>query len=288
MEELGIRLQNSPAYTLNDMLKTLYHEGTRMKCRNILRKNASLKNIYSEKDRCFIVGNGPSLEKQDLSFLANEHVFVVNWFYKHESFHKISPEYYSFIDQYALTDYKYGLYSRYSEWWRQLNKALEKSSRTKLFLSLNNVDSVVKHHLFKNTDVYYLLPSLDMNKYGIRKVDLCGRIPSGISVIIASMLIAYYVGFRNMILIGCDCSWAAFPVTKKEHFYSEDYHGRVGTFGRVETFEYEKILSCTLDDVRGYRVVKNFLVPRGCKIYNATHGGFLDIFPRVEYEQLFK
>ena len=36
--------------------------------------------------RCFVVGNGPSLNEQDLSLLAEEYVFTVNELMRHERF----------------------------------------------------------------------------------------------------------------------------------------------------------------------------------------------------------
>ena len=257
---------------------TAYHGYTCASYQNVLKKNAPLKNIYSEKDRCFIVGNGPSLAKQDLSPLANEHVFVVNWFYKHKQFREILPEYYTFTSPYAFTDFKYGVYSEFAKWWRELSDALnETRGRTKLFLPLNQIDFCVRNHLFENADVHFLLTSLPMDKYGIRKVNLCGCIPSGASTVGINMLIAYYMGFRNMILIGCDCSWAALR-SEDAHFYPEKIH---------PPSKYEQVLRDAMDQFAGYRILRNFLVPRGCKVHDATEGGFLDVFPKVKYEELF-
>jgi hypothetical protein len=39
---------------------------------------------------------------------------------------------------------------------------------------------------------------------------------------------------------------------------------------------------------REYRHVREFALARGCRIYNATRGGFLDVFPRVTYEKLLE
>ena len=290
--DMSTRLQKSPISILNDAIMTFYGKYVRVRYRNVLRKNLHFKNIYSKNDRCFIVGNVPSLTKQDLSLLVNEHVFVVNWFYKHELFHEISPEYYSFISPFGLIEYKYGP-SRFS-WWRELDEALTKNhGRTKLFLPLNLMDFCAKNHLFKNVDVYYLFPCLGI-KYGIKKIDLTGPI-YGLNSVLSSMLLAYYMGFRNMILIGCDCSWAAEPdkygeQVDGEHFYPEGSESiYFGDSRRYTKSEWrERVRRATSGLFEDYRVIKNFLASKECKVYNATHGGFLDIFPRVEYEKLFK
>ena len=50
----------------------------------------SFKNIHAG-ERCFLVGNGPSINKTDLSLLKNENTFGFSRVYFHETF---SPKYY--------------------------------------------------------------------------------------------------------------------------------------------------------------------------------------------------
>ena len=45
--------------------------------RALVGSNAEFKDIHKGQ-RCFIVGNGPSLNDEDLSLLENEYVFTVN------------------------------------------------------------------------------------------------------------------------------------------------------------------------------------------------------------------
>jgi len=280
LEKIGDRLEFSPAGVFNDVARAVYHEYVRARYSDVLKKNASLKNIYSENDRCFLVGNGPSLVRQDLSLLANEHVFVVNWFHKHKLYHKISPEYHVHIAPLFPDFFWGGISSKQLGWRRELEEAIAKTrGRTKLFLSLNQIEQVAKNRLFKNVDVYYLLPSLAMERWGIRKIDLTGGIPSRINSIYLCMLMAYYMGFRKMILIGCDCSLAA--GTSYTHFYGPEPDS-------PPKVTPEQALKYSSELFKGYRIIGNFLASKGCKVYNATDGGFLEVFPRVKYEQLFK
>jgi len=281
LSDVSLGLRNSGLEILNDIIMRFYGSYVGMRYHNILKRNARFKDIYSEDDRCFIVGNGPSLAKQDLSPLAGEHVFVMNWFYQHKQFREISPEYYTFISPFAFTDYKsydnYGMYSKFSELWRGLDEALTKTRRkTNLFLLLNQMEFVSKNNFFKQADMYYLLPFLTI-KHGIRRVDLTGA-TYGIGTAPFSMLLAYYMGFKNIFLIGCDCSWAA-DCSEEKHFYSAKFYPES---------KYEQMLKDTLELFACYRIIGNFLTSKGCKVYDATEGGFLDIFPKVKYEQLFK
>jgi hypothetical protein len=62
---------------------------------DILSKNDILRNRHKGK-RCFIIGTGPSIQGQDLSPLCSEICFVLNFFYLHPEYKKISPDYYVF------------------------------------------------------------------------------------------------------------------------------------------------------------------------------------------------
>lgn len=42
-----------------------------------------MKDIYKRK-RAFILGNGPSINQQDLTLLRDETTFVANWFINHK------------------------------------------------------------------------------------------------------------------------------------------------------------------------------------------------------------
>lgn len=64
---------------------------------DILRKNVELKSIYNNK-RCFIIGNGPSINSQDLKLLKDEYTFVVNPFFEFKDYEAVHPKFYCLID----------------------------------------------------------------------------------------------------------------------------------------------------------------------------------------------
>ena len=56
--------------------------------KDLVAKNSELKDIHKCK-RCFILGNGPSIKKENLKPLKNEIVFALNNFYVHDDFAEI-------------------------------------------------------------------------------------------------------------------------------------------------------------------------------------------------------
>jgi hypothetical protein len=90
-----------------------------------LERNKELKNKHLGQ-RCFIVGNGPSIKQQDLTLLANEWTFCVNHFYRHPQIEDIKPKYYTIIDPKLIT----------GEWpVSMLDEIIEKCPQAKFFLS---------------------------------------------------------------------------------------------------------------------------------------------------------
>ncbi|WEZ85815.1 hypothetical protein P6U16_22625 (plasmid) [Rhizobium sp. 32-5/1] len=51
------------------------------------------RNCHAGK-RAFIIGNGPSINGQDLTLLKDEITFATNWFINHPNFSAINPDYY--------------------------------------------------------------------------------------------------------------------------------------------------------------------------------------------------
>ena len=62
-----------------------------------LLRNIELKDIYTGQ-RCFVLGNGPSLNNQKIELLKDEVVFMVNRSFLDPRYADISPKYHVIID----------------------------------------------------------------------------------------------------------------------------------------------------------------------------------------------
>src|SRR4051794_826279 len=60
-------------------------------------RNIELRDLHKGQ-RCFILCNGPSVKRQDIAGLRNEHVFSVSSGYHHPDYSIISPVYH-FVPQ---------------------------------------------------------------------------------------------------------------------------------------------------------------------------------------------
>jgi hypothetical protein len=82
---------------------------------------------------------------------------------------------------------------------------------------------------------------------------------------------AAYMGFNEIYLIGADCNYSVDE--NKQHFMKSGYYAtNYATIGNEMLFAYS--------------VAKKELDKMGVKVYNATRGGMLEKFPRVDLDEV--
>jgi len=246
--------------------------------RRELERNRIFYNIHREQ-RCFILATGPSIQKQDLAPLQNEVCIAVSNFFVHQLFSAIQPKYY------CVSGYhKPASESDWLNWIRQIETCIGTAT---LFLSVGDRERIMRHELFIDKSLHYLLLDLPLQKMLKHRIDVTRSILSPQSVSIMALQLAVYMGFQKIYLLGCDHDWL-FHINKSVHFYEEKNHTLV-TSGYNEWFGEDFGSYCydcsTLWEQ--YKWIRRVASERGIEIFNATEGGVLDVFPLVCYEKLF-
>ena len=215
------------------------------------------RNIHKGK-RCFIIGNGPSLRIEDLDLLRqyNDICFGSNMIYQAYKRTVWRPDYY------VLADYI---------GWKKVNEydtaVFLQSKKTFIAEFYFN-----EYSLPQNVVQFNLFPFKDNRGFS---GDIADYVYSGGTVTYAAMQIAVYMGFEKIYLLGCDCG--------NDHFYGKRENSYVSTSDRswdATTFNVSYWLAA-------YRIAKDYADSHGIKIYNATRGGALEIFERVDFDSLF-
>ena len=240
------------------------------------RRLAPLKNRYFGQ-RCFIMGNGPSLNEMELDRFANEHVWCTNRAYL--LFDRISwrPGFYTSGDRRVVPDIADEL--------SELPKILPK---TMFFWPL-----AVRRAagLPPSSNVYWFREEMvdleSAQKRGFSR-DCADYVVHPCTVTITALQLASYLGFDPIYLIGCDTNYVIPKSTKvdKENDYlltsTEDDDPNhfdssyFGTGAKWHSPHPEYML-------RHYECVEEMCRPEGPRIFNATVGGKLEVFPRVNY-----
>ncbi len=242
------------------------------------------------------MGNGPSLNKMDLGLFQNEIVFASNGVFL--LFPKIAwrPKYYSCVDTRVLPD----IAMEIEEMLRHhpsiegfFPEKLPQYDGTKRVLDTRDIlPGLSNVHFFHQRPM--ILKNLPRSSFTIGSG---GPLCAPKTVTIGLMQIAVIMGFSEIILIGCDTSYTIPKSVVQEGTLVPDgsgarllltstqdddqNHFTPSYFGAGKKWHHPK----TEQMIRHYTLAKEVLDSSGVAVYNATIGGQLEVFPRVDYRE---
>jgi len=226
-----------------------------------IRQLRALRDIHKGQ-RCFILGNGPSLRQMDLSPLKNEITFGLNRIYLLFPEMGFETSYFVAINSLVI--------EQCAEEIRQLGMPKFITWRGRKWL--RQAPGV----LFLDTD-YTDPPTFS--------TDVSGRVFEGSTVTYVAMQIAFHMGFEEVILIGVDHSFSSkgkpnetvISAGEDTNHFSPRYFDR-GFRWQLPDLEASE---------RAYEMAKEAYERHGRRILDATVGGKLEVFHKVAYESLF-
>lgn len=240
----------------------------------------AMKDKYKGKD-CILMGLGPSLNKTDLSLIRDKYIFTGNSFYLFTDKLNIHPQFYGLSDG--------EVFNSFGDDVLRLDTQLfmARSVEVKYLRNYGYYSKIVKREPIL---IQSLLPEMTESKKFSK--DISEGIYSGWTVIIdIGLQLAYHLGFKRAILIGCDC---AQDQEFGGHFYDTkeftNYVPREKRTGIEEGFkEREDKLRQHAEKfwIPSYQVCKRAWEEDGREIINATVGGALEVFQRRTLEELY-
>lgn len=233
-----------------------------------LIKNGSYRELRAYKNRysgeqCFILATGPSLTLQDCEMLKSEYTFGMN----------------SIIDLFEVTDWRpsfYGIqdinvYGKVKD--KLYNYGLKDifvGSEIGKYYKLPK--SIIKfHNNFLEHRVMYFHKRF-RTKFSN---DAFVTVYDGYTITYSLIQIAAYMGFEKIYLVGCDNNYP-------KEFEQRHFKGcKTAVDDPSSVFSFER---CTI----AYKMAKNYMDRSGLKIFNATRGGKLEIFDRINLEEAIR
>lgn len=250
----------------------------KLKPSRILALNRGLKDTCPSK-RCFVLGNGTSLNRMNLKKLKGEYTFVVNRFFFHPDFDLVNPTYYNHIESIRnLQPYPKDHSCYLDNYYMAIEKAF-RFKQTKLFFNIESKPYVEKNRLFTDHEVYYLAGYESLLTSKTPEADISKPNSFMDGVIYSSICVAAYMGFKTIYLIGCDFDHI---LNKKEaHFHADKEKTLLDGASN-------KDLACNLYlYLSKMERIRSFFEQQGVHIYNAGIGGMTDTFERKKYDDLF-
>lgn len=223
-------------------------------------KIKALKDIH-RRQRCFIIGTGPSLNRTNLSLLKDEIVFGVNTLYRGLDRFGIACKYYAVSDV---------------EVWKSHFESIMALDTTLLLSSDAAKDYLAKKGFYQKFEKSEPLVINDLGPIWSRGWlirDLSKGAYWGYTVITDICLqAAYYMGFKEVYLLGCDSDYSG--MHRFDGLKTECQGG--GAIG-----DWSKIFE-------SYQICKNVYEGDGREIINSTVGGKLEIFRRKPLEEVVR
>ncbi len=213
-------------------------------------------------ERCFIIGNGPSLNQTDLTLLKNEITFGMNKIYLNTIKMGYLPTYMVTVNPLVI------------------------AQSVECLLQMD-VPKFVGHEGLKflpiRDDIIYFMAYSQKHHFAdtIQK-----NIWQGGTVTYCAMQIAYFMGFEEVVLVGVDhyymCNGKPNQTVISEGKDMNHFHPDY----------FSKGMRWQLPDIEAseeaYALAKEAFERRGGRIIDATIGGRLTVFDRIRYADVFK
>ncbi len=245
--------------------------------KEVLDKNADelkkLKGKYTGK-RCFIIGNGPSLTTNDLDKLKNEITFGSNRIFTIYGKTEWRPTFYANQDQVVLE--------------KMLDELSDTISQSELgFISAHNYSLCAEKVKYLD-NVLWLAKrfcSPKNNKYAFSD-DVSKEVIEGLTITYTCMQIAAYMGFSEIYLLGIDHNYPI-EIDDDGNIIKNDDSVKA-YFGDAMVSMSDINLPKVVEMTRAYISAEKHSRANGYRIYNATRGGKLEVFERVDFDKLFE
>jgi hypothetical protein len=237
-----------------------------------LRDNIDLKNCHNNARVC-VVGNGPSIQEQNLKPLANEITFFVNRGFLHSDYEFIKPKYHVFVDP------KMGS----GEWPLSfLDEAAEKNPDVTFLLNARWFCLPEFQECKDKYRIYWLAQTLFIQPWHRRSIDLT-TIGIGGAVVEQGILAALYMGAKNIYFTGVDGNGLCYNlVGKSSHYYGSNPED-IGIGFHAIT----KALAMMSNSCRRWSLIDAYCQRMGAELVNLTDGGIMDCSKRERFQKIF-
>jgi hypothetical protein len=232
------------------------------------------ENKYVDK-KCFIIGAGSSIKRQDLSMLAGQFSITVSNVFVHPEIGAICPMFHVLPNVFQSHGHLYGE-DKFISWFEEMDDKLPKS--TVMVLHALDKPIIKKNRLFLEREVFWYGTKL-WDEGAIVKIDpVC--LPNIWSVSEVALSLAIYFGFSEINLLGFDHDWFNGPMV---YFYDKKDH-KVGIEEKNVSFADSE-----------FQMRRHAFIFKKYKALYALHGNiincnanqntYVDVFPRNSYEE---
>jgi len=219
-------------------------------------------------ESCFIIGSGPSLQIKDLEKIQNKGIatFAPNKIFKIFNETKWRPDYYVVTDR------------RIIEYYQDTIADLSINNKFVAYYGIPSLQKFYNNLKEQGAVLFRMKEANTENKYYDFSEDVGKYVIEGRTVIYAMMQIAVYMGFEKLYIIGVDFSYTdktGYDKENRDHFCNN--YIEKGEKVLITPREYA---------LKAFTSAKEYGDENNIIILNATRGGALEVFDRVNIEEI--
>lgn len=235
------------------------------------RRIASFHNKY-QGQRCFLIGNGPSLRLSDLNMLKDEICFGCNMIYKVFERTDWRPTFLCASDRVVA---------------QAAAEQLQANPECTLWVSRTAYDLMK----YKGDNLIYV-SNLRKEKFYVHGDMTEYYVPSIATVMTFMIELAMYMGFSEIYLLGVDFTIGR---GKNDHFMNSYRDKEMTTLEHIKMRNMFKGEDIGVHDAQirfegralyAYEQLEKYAKKHGYHVYNATRGGMLEVFERADLDKV--
>lgn len=284
-KHIGIKTYN---YYMNIIDYNSYRRSNPQEA-EILKANKKFKGKYQGK-RCFILGNGPSLKEVDFDKLANEYVFTVNNIMRVDGYEKLHTNFHLWMDL-AYFNLRNDLKYNISEVKKEIN----------IMAGMDGVECFARiegrpfmNRICKRKNINYLKAGIELFDEFDMEADFTKYVPTFTTVVQYAILLAVYMGFKEIYLLGCDSTSVKSMIDlclneqiESFHAYSIEKDDAKHQLNQIKiNWEMDKYLYDQYRLFLGYRVLNTYCRRRKVKLINLTSSTLIDTIPKMDITEV--
>lgn len=256
----------------------------------VLPDNRRFFNIH-RGERCFVIGNGPSLKSDDLSLLKDEQVFTVNYFNKMKDYQAAHTNYHFWVDSMFFNG-RDDVHADMAEVMESYSAIAQE--KCECFLPVSAYGFLKEKKLLPSIKPNFLYIDGMLANGQKLKMDLANIITPYTTVVQYAITAAIYMGFSEIYLLGCDSTYLMGLFHKllevkddEMHAYRNDNSEKqveeiIGKWSMPEILNDQYLLFL------GYEKLYQYCKERGIKLVNCSRQTVVTSIPRASMEQVLR
>lgn len=277
---IGSKMQRRLAY----YYYALSHRDKMVTAIKKISENKKFCNIH-RGERCFILGNGPSLKEISLQTLKDEWVFTVNYFNKLEDYKAVKTNYHVWADPafFNMNDAMHFDMKEVMECYEAIS-----NENCECFVPMYAYEFFEKQGLLEKLKPNLLYADGNLEKR--IETDICNTVTAYTNVVQYALTVAIYMGFSEIYLLGCDSTYIMGVFDNLLQINNHDLHAyrndnaKKGMEEMLKYYSMSDIMKGQYLLFLGYEKLYKYCEEKGIKLYNCSNRTVVTSIPRIALE----